>query len=146
MSQRSAGSCTRCTRSNAFPAMTFEFITYFHQFRIPKCHFYIFNIWSYGFYDSRNTTKYLGETYLENILSKNLPRYFNTMFLFFQMWLFTILTLFCMCGLATSQSNYDKQAPSIVFDPEVIFLVGIFFKYVLKYLFRILPFSNEFIR
>ena len=59
-------------------------------------------------------------TYLENILLKNLPRYFNTMFLSFQMWLFTILTLFCICGLATSQSNYDKQAPSIVFDPEVI--------------------------
>merc|ERR1712238_371298 len=35
-----------------------------------------------------------------------------------KMWLFTILTLFCICGLATSQSNYDKQAPSIVFDPE----------------------------
>ena len=34
------------------------------------------------------------------------------------MWLFTIFTLFCICGLATSQSNYEKQAPSITYELE----------------------------
>jgi len=35
-----------------------------------------------------------------------------------KMWLYTIFTLGCLSTLATSQSNYDKQAPSIIFDPE----------------------------
>ena len=34
------------------------------------------------------------------------------------MWLCTIFTLFCICGLATSQSNYEKQAPSITYELE----------------------------
>jgi len=35
-----------------------------------------------------------------------------------KMWLCTIFTLFCICGLATSQSNYEKQAPSITYELE----------------------------